>query len=137
KKLSEKLGDLRGKHISVLGLAFKPGTDDVREAPSLDIINYLVDEGAIVSATDPLALENARTYLAPTVRLSSDPYDALRGAEAFLLATEWPQLVSLDWKRVKTIMQKPYLVIDGRNVLDAKQLIELGYQYCGFGRGLY
>lgn len=134
RKLQEKLGDLHGKNIAVLGLAFKPGTDDVREAPALDIIKYLVDEGAVVAATDPLAIENARPHLPSCVKLSPDPYEALVGAQAFLLATEWPQLVALDWKKVKNLMSEPYLVVDGRNALDVRRLVDLGYRYCGFGR---
>lgn len=134
RKLQDKLGDLHGKKIAVLGLAFKPGTDDVREAPALDIVKYLVDEGAAVTATDPLALENACCYLPPSVKLVSDPYEALTDAEAFLLATEWPQLVALDWEKVKNLMREPYLVVDGRNALDARRLMDLGYCYCGFGR---
>lgn len=134
RKLQEKLGDLHGRSIAVLGLAFKPGTDDVREAPALDIIKYLVNEGAAVAATDPFALENARPHLPSCVKLSSDPYEALMGTEAFVLATEWPQLIALDWQKVKTLMREPYLVVDGRNALDSRRLLDLGYQYCGFGR---
>ncbi|KYH32824.1 UDP-glucose dehydrogenase family protein [Neomoorella mulderi] len=134
RKLHKEIGNLAGKKIAVLGLAFKPGTDDVREAPALDIIKYLVDEGAAVAATDPLALKNAYPLLPSCVKLSADPYEVLVGAQAFLLATEWPQLVNLDWERVKRLMREPFLVVDGRNALDARRLVGLGYRYCGFGR---
>lgn len=133
RKLYKFLGNLAGKKIAVLGLAFKPNTDDVREAPALDIIKYLVDEGAKVAATDPVALKNAYSLLPSCVRLSEDPYEVLAGAQAVLLATEWPQLVNLDWERVKKLMCEPFLVVDGRNALDVKRLIDLGYRYCGFG----
>jgi len=134
RKIRERMGDLHGRRIAVLGLAFKPGTDDVREAPALDIIRYLVDEGANVTATDPLALKNARPCLPNYVKLLHDPYEAVRGAEALLLATEWPQLVNLDWEKVKQLMCDPFLVVDGRNALDPVKLEKLGFCYCGFGR---
>jgi UDPglucose 6-dehydrogenase len=133
RKLYKFLGNLASKRIAVLGLAFKPNTDDIREAPAIDIIKYLVDEGAEVAATDPLALKNAFPHLPSCVKLSADPYEVLDGAQAFLLATEWPELVNLDWERVKKLMRKPFLVVDGRNALDAERLIGLGYMYCGFG----
>lgn len=134
RKLQEKLGRLYGRKIAVLGLAFKPGTDDIRESPALDIIKFLVDEGAIVSASDPRAVENSSPFLPGCVRLSSCPYETLTGVEAVLLATEWPLFVDLDWQKIKTLMREPFLVVDGRNALDADRLVELGYLYCGFGR---
>jgi UDPglucose 6-dehydrogenase len=134
RKLYKYLGDLRGKRITVLGLAFKPGTDDIREAPSLDIIKYLADEGALIRASDPMAMERARLALPSCVELFSDPYDALDGTEAMLLATEWPLFVNLDWAKVKKQMKEPFAVIDGRNALNPEQLIAMGYKYEGYGR---
>lgn len=133
RKLHKLLGGLAGKRVAVLGLAFKPNTDDIREAPAIDIIRYLVDEGAEVAASDPLAIRNASSQLPPGVKLSPDPYEILQGAQAVLLATEWPQFVGLDWARVKSLMCEPSVVVDGRNALDSKKLTELGYTYCGFG----
>lgn len=134
KKLREGLGSLYGRRIAILGLAFKPGTDDVREAPALEVARYLVDEGAVVAATDPVAAANARSHLPVSVFISADPYEVVTGAEALLLATEWPQLVSLDWEKVRGLMVYPYLVVDGRNALDYEGLVQLGFRYCGFGR---
>ena len=134
RKIQKVLGDLNRKHIAVLGLAFKPGTDDVREAPAIDIINYLVAEGAFVSASDPLAIGNARHKLPSCVKLYFNPYEALKGAQAVLLATEWPGFINLDWSKVKSLMQDPYLVVDGRNALDIEELVSLGYTYSGIGR---
>lgn len=133
RKLHRLLGEVAGRKIAVLGLAFKPGTDDIREAPAIDIIKYLVDEGADVAATDPLALQNAASQLPSSVKLSPDPYEVLHGAQAVLLATEWPELIGLDWHKVKRLMRDPFVVVDGRNALDSRKLIELGYTYCGFG----
>jgi UDPglucose 6-dehydrogenase len=136
RKLNKLLGDLWGKRVTVLGLAFKPGTDDIREAPALEIIKYLADEGAIVRATDPMAMEKARPVLPLNTELFTDPYDALVGAEAVLLATEWPLFVNLDWATVKKQMNEPFVIIDGRNALNAHQLISLGYRYEGYGRSI-
>lgn len=134
-KLSLTLGGLGNKRIAVLGLAFKPETDDVREAPALDIINYLVSEGATVTAYDPVACENARKHLAQGVLICEDPYDATRGCQAILVATEWDEFTTLDWSRVKQQMREPFLVFDGRNCLDAERLRSLGFLYIGVGRG--
>jgi UDPglucose 6-dehydrogenase len=134
RKLSSLLGDLRGKRITVLGLAFKPGTDDIRESPALDIIKYLADEGALIRATDPMAIEKARPLLPANIEMLTDPYQALAGAEAVLLTTEWPVFINLDWTTVKEQMKEPFVVIDGRNALNAKQLVSQGYQYAGYGR---
>lgn len=133
RKITKYLGDLRGRQIAVLGLAFKPGTDDVREAPALDIIKCLVDEGALVRVSDPMALEKARPLIQSSIELFSDPYDAIAGAEAILLATEWPLFINMDWKLIKKQMREPYLVIDGRNALNADKLLSLGYKYEGYG----
>ncbi|GFN23669.1 UDP-glucose 6-dehydrogenase [Thermanaeromonas sp. C210] len=133
RKLHKLLGGLVGRRIAVLGLAFKPNTDDIREAPAIDIIRYLVDEGAEVAAADPLAIRNAASQLPPCVKLSPDPYEVLHGAQAVLLATEWPQFIVLDWGKVKGLMREPFVIVDGRNALDPEKLTELGFIYCGFG----
>lgn len=131
-KLKEQLWILKGKRIGVWGLAFKPNTDDVREAPVFRIIELLRQEGAEVRAYDPKAMENARAGLAG-VTFCEDPYEAAEGAEALLLATEWPEFQGLDLSRVKARMKLPF-VLDGRNFFEKEAMRELGFEYCGMGR---
>ncbi|GAW94039.1 UDP-glucose dehydrogenase family protein [Calderihabitans maritimus] len=134
RKLERALDGLAGKHVAILGLAFKPGTDDIREAPSLDIIPLLLVEGATVTAYDPLATENARKVLPPDVKFADNPYDCIEGAQAVLLATEWPEFSQLDWLQARTRMKSPYVILDGRNALEKDELNRLGFQYYGIGR---
>jgi UDPglucose 6-dehydrogenase len=117
----------------VLGLAFKPGTDDVRQAPALDVIEHLRNLGASVVATDPQALDNARAVLDDGVALVDDAYACCHGADAVLLVTEWPELVGLDWSRVRSLVADP-VVVDARNALDQERLCALGFRYVGVGR---
>jgi UDPglucose 6-dehydrogenase len=126
-------GRLAGRKVSILGLAFKPGTDDMREAPSLDVIQHLLHQGAELTAHDPCALGNAAPLLPPEVRLTPDPYECLRGADAVAIVTEWPQYLRLDWSRVRREMRQPVLV-DGRNCLDPGALVRLGFRYHAVGR---
>jgi UDPglucose 6-dehydrogenase len=125
-------GKLARRRIAVLGLAFKPGTDDVRQAASIDVIRHLEDLGASVVATDPVAISNAAPLL-PNTELVDDPYTCVAGADAVVVVTEWPEYVSLDWARVATLVRRP-LVVDGRNCLVADPLVELGFTYLGVGR---
>jgi UDPglucose 6-dehydrogenase len=125
-------GNLEGKNVTVLGLAFKPGTDDMRQAPSVDIIKQLHDMGAHVVATDPVAEETARPLLAAT-RFTADPYEALRGADVAVLVTEWPQFIQLDWTRAVAAM-RGRVIVDGRNCLDGQRLAALGIRYVSVGR---
>ncbi len=134
RKLRAALGGLLDKRVAVLGLAFKPGTDDVRESPAIEIISYLVDEGAAVSACDPVAVANARTVLPDSVELFQDPYDAVRNSNAVLLATEWDDFTGMDWTKVKRLMAPPFVVFDGRNALARASLEALGFRYSGIGR---
>ena len=129
-KLQRHLGALRGKTIALLGLAFKPGTDDVREAPSLVLAGRLAAEGAEVRAWDPVA--NGAEML-PRATICADPLDALAGADAAVLVTEWPELAELDWRAAAGRMRTP-LLIDGRNMLDPTALREAGFTYEGIGR---
>jgi UDPglucose 6-dehydrogenase len=131
-KVQEAMGGrVAGRRIAVLGLAFKPDTDDMRQAPSLDVISHLQDLGARITATDPAALETARPLL-PGVALTDDPYRCVRGADAVVLLTEWPELVGLDWARVATLVHRR-VVVDGRNALRGCGLPELGFSYAGVG----
>lgn len=118
--------------VAVLGLAFKPGTDDVRESPALDIIVRLLDAGIDVQAHDPVAMESARRVVSD-VKYCDDAYGALSGADAVLLATEWDEYRDLDWRRVLTLMHGR-TVVDGRNHLDGKLLRSFGFRYESVGR---
>jgi UDPglucose 6-dehydrogenase len=128
-------GRLAGRKVAILGLAFKPGTDDMREAPSLDVIQNLLLQGAELTAHDPRAISKAAPLLPPDVRLAADPYDCLYGADAAAIVTEWPEYLRLDWNRVRREMRQPVLV-DGRNCLDPGTVARLGFRYHAVGRRL-
>lgn len=132
-KLRELLGTLRGKTIAVWGLAFKPNTDDVREAPALDIIHILQSEGARIRAYDPVAMENARRVTSG-VTFCENAYAAAEGADALVLVTEWNEFKQMDMARVANALKQKILV-DGRNVYEPDKMRELGLVYRGVGRG--
>jgi UDPglucose 6-dehydrogenase len=125
-------GSVEGRRIAVLGLAFKPGTDDMRQAASIDIIRYLADLGAEVVATDPVAIDHAAPML-PGVTMVADPYTCVSGADAVVIVTEWTEFRTLDWERVGRLVSRR-LVVDGRNCLDGRELARLGYTYISVGR---
>ena len=125
-------GSLEGRRVAILGLAFKPFTDDMRQAPAVDVIHQLEDLGAAVTATDPVALDQARPLL-PRTALVGDPYEAVTGADAVGLVTEWPEFQALDWGRVIGLM-RGRLVVDGRNCLDGEAIAGLGGVYVSMGR---
>jgi UDPglucose 6-dehydrogenase len=131
-KLEKHLGSLVGKEIALLGLAFKPDTDDMREASSLVLAARLQGEGANVRAYDPVA-EDEASELLPSVDLAASAADALDGADAAVLVTEWPEFAELDWKQLRGRMANP-LVVDGRNFLDVAALRVAGFTYEGIGR---
>jgi UDPglucose 6-dehydrogenase len=131
-KLKKHLGQLSGKRIALLGLAFKPDTDDMREASSLVLAARLQGEGAYVAAYDPMAEERARELL-PTVELCDSAQSALAGADAAILVTEWPAFRELDWSEIAKTMATP-LVVDGRNFLDPATVRAAGLAYEGIGR---
>lgn len=133
KKVETVLGDLEGRVVGVLGLSFKPNTDDMREAPSVDIINSLLKKGARVKAYDPVAMARAEELL-PTVTFTATAYDVAKDADALLLVTEWNEFKQLDWQRIKRYMRQP-VVIDGRNLYDPREMRNLGFIYWGIGRG--
>ncbi|MGC8950192.1 UDP-glucose dehydrogenase family protein [Chloroflexus sp.] len=133
KKVETVLGDLTGRLIGVLGLSFKPNTDDMREAPSVDIINALLKKGARIKAYDPVAMPRAEELL-PTVTFTATAYDVAKDADALLLVTEWNEFKQLDWQRIKRYMRQP-VVIDGRNLYDPREMRSLGFIYWGVGRG--
>jgi UDPglucose 6-dehydrogenase len=131
-KIREKVGCLRGKTIGVLGLSFKPNTNDVRESCSIAIIQGLLTEGARVKAFDPAAMEEARVAL-PTLELGSDPYDVAKGSDAIVLVTEWNQFRRLDLERIKRLLNRP-IFIDLRNVYEPDHMKRLGFDYTCVGR---
>ncbi|CAG0953054.1 MAG: UDP-glucose/GDP-mannose dehydrogenase family protein [Anaerolinea sp.] len=132
-KLEDMLGDLKGKTIGLLGLAFKENTDDIRVSPSLDIAEMLHEAGAVVRGYDPVAAENvARSHA--FIQLAEDPYEMTTGCDAVVVATPWNEFKSLDMDRIKKAMKQPVLV-DGRNLYDPARMREMGFQYRGVGRG--
>ncbi len=131
-KLKKHLGSLAGKRIALLGLAFKPDTDDMRDASSLVLAARLEGEGAEAVAYDPIAADRARLLL-PTVELAPSALEALEGAEAAVLVTEWPEFADLDWGQAASAMARP-LLVDGRNFLDPDALRAAGFEYEGIGR---
>jgi UDPglucose 6-dehydrogenase len=133
-RASELLGGLDGRVIAVWGLAFKEGTDDLRESPALAVIEGLLERGAVVRAHDPAAMENAARRLPPEVRLCADPATAASGADAVLLCTPWPDYRALDLSAVAASMRGD-LLLDGRNLLSAAAVRAAGLRYEGIGRG--
>jgi UDPglucose 6-dehydrogenase len=131
-KIQEKVGDLRGKTIGILGLSFKPNTNDIRESSSMVIIRDLLAMGAKVKAFDPASMDEAKAVL-PEVEYGKDPYDVAKGSDALVLVTEWNQFRRLDLQRIKTLLKTP-IFIDLRNVYDPDQMKRLGFNYCGVGR---
>jgi len=132
-RLREWLLSLAGKTIGVLGLAFKPNTDDIRESPAIDIIHMLQAEGALVRAYDPVAMNNARRLLSG-VEFCDDPYQVAQNADALVIATDWNEFKQLDRCRLKELMRRP-VIVDGRNIFDPAEMRALGFIYWGMGRG--
>jgi len=133
-KVHNALWVVKGKRVAILGLAFKANTDDVRFSPALEVAKAMLNEGADVHASDPVAIPRARAVL-PEVNYHQDPYDALRDAEAALVCTEWEQFCKIDWERAGNLMARR-LVIDGRNLYSPARMRELGFEYFSFGREL-
>jgi UDPglucose 6-dehydrogenase len=132
-KVRKVVGPLDDKRLGVLGLAFKPNTDDVREAKSLEVIRHLHEAGAEVRAYDPVASENARACLPPDVRYCASPYEAAEAADALVLVTEWNEFRFLNLERVRSAMRRP-LIVDGRNFYDPERMRRLGFEYHSIGR---
>lgn len=130
-RVKELAGSLQGTTIAVFGLAFKAGTDDLRNSLALRVIEHLERERAVVRAYDPAAVATARA-LRPTLACSDNPYDAVRGAAALLILTDWPQFRVLDYRRIRGLMARP-CIVDPRNLLDAPTLERLGFTYGGIG----
>ena len=127
-------GPLSGLRVGILGLSFKPETDDVRDAPALDLVRALAGEGADIHAFDPQAMEAARSVLPSSAKMASSVEEAANGAQALVLMTEWDRIVGTDWQAVARCMRPPRYVFDGRNALDPAEMDRLGFEYVGVGR---
>ncbi len=132
RKARKILGDMRGKKIAVFGLAFKPDTDDMRDAPSLDIIELLKQEGVRIVAYDPKAMENAKKLISD-IEFAKDMYKTVEGADLLLILTDWNEFKEADLEKIKKLMNTPN-IIDGRNIYDPEKARELGFSYIGVGR---
>ncbi|MBS3057124.1 MAG: UDP-glucose/GDP-mannose dehydrogenase family protein [Candidatus Diapherotrites archaeon] len=133
KKIEGALWNLKGKTIAVLGLAFKPDTDDMRYAPSIDIINALLAEGAKIRAFDPKAEENAKKLFGNKIEYCADAYEAAKNSDALLIITEWKEVKEMDLGKIKSAMKAP-LIIDGRNIFEKEKMKALGFNYICMGR---
>ena len=131
-KIEKLVGDLNGKRIGVLGLSFKPETDDMRESPAIDIIAQILKRGASIKAYDPVAMDESRHYI-EGIEYAADEYDAIDGADALVILTEWNQFRALDLDRVKELLKSPKIA-DLRNIYEPKDMRELGFEYVGVGR---
>jgi UDPglucose 6-dehydrogenase len=132
-KVRELLGDLRGKTIGLLGLTFKENTDDMRDAPALEVAGMLRSSGARVRGYDPVGMPVARV-LSPEIEMAKDPYELAAGADALVVSTPWNEFKQLDLARIRDLMRRP-VVVDGRNLYDPAVMKSLGFEYRGFGRG--
>jgi len=130
-KAAHCLWTLKDKRIGILGLAFKPNTDDIRFAPALEIINHLLREHAQVRVFDPQAMEKTKAVF-PTIQYCADPYEVADGCEALMIATEWESFKELDWQRIRESMLRP-LVLDGRNLLNGEDMLAMGFEYQAVG----
>lgn len=126
-------GDLKGKKIAVWGLAFKPHTDDIREAPALYNISSLLAEGAVIQAHDPEAMDNVKKVLGDKIQYFETPYEAAEGVDAILIATEWPEFRTPDFEKLSTII-KSKVIFDGRNLYETESMKNMGYTYISIGR---
>jgi UDPglucose 6-dehydrogenase len=132
-RIKNMLGGVEGKRIGLLGLSFKPNTDDMRDAPSIDIANSLLAAGAQVCAYDPVAMDAAGPLL-PEVEMYTEVYAMAEGCDALMVITDWNEFKHLDLARIKTLMRQP-IIFDGRNIYDPDSMASLGFHYRGLGRG--
>jgi UDPglucose 6-dehydrogenase len=132
RKIKDAMGNLKGRTISILGLSFKPNTDDIRDAPSLYIINELIKEGVNIRAYDPICTKEENRIL-PKVKYCKDPYDAVKGADALVIVTEWNEFRNLQLDKIKKLLKEPYF-FDMRNIYDPQRMKEAGFHYCCVGR---
>jgi len=133
KKVRAALWTLKNKRVAALGLAFKDGTDDVRESPAIHIIRKLLEEGCHVTAFDPAAMERAKSVLGDQISYAEDAYAAAKGADALLILTEWKEFANLDLARIKDLLSYP-IVLDGRNLYSPEEMANAGLNYYSVGR---
>ena len=132
-KMERHFGDLKGRTIAVWGLAFKPRTDDMREAPAVPVVEYLLSRGAIVRAYDPEAGPTARRLFGDRIGLCEKSYEALTDADALIIATEWNEFREPDFRKMRQLLRSP-VVFDGRNIYSPGQMRSLGFTYFSIGR---
>jgi UDPglucose 6-dehydrogenase len=132
-KLGELLGDVGGRRVALWGLAFKPNTDDMRESPSIPLVEGVLARGGSIAAHDPKAMETARAVFGDRIRYARDPYDAVTGADALAIVTEWLVYRNPDLDRVREALRQP-VIVDGRNLFDPDRMAKLGFTYHGIGR---
>jgi len=132
KKAKELLWNLKGKEIAILGLSFKPDTDDIRESPAIEIISILLKEGALIRCYDPKAMDNMKKIF-PDIAYYPTPYECVKDSSVLIFLTEWNEFTHLDFEKIKGIMRTPY-IIDGRNFLNMEKLKKMGFVYKGIGR---
>lgn len=132
-RISQMVGGLEGRTIGLLGLAFKPNTDDMRDAPSTEIAEALLQAGAEVKGYDPVAMEAAATWL-PEVKMQVDAYALAKDCDAIMVVTEWNEFIQLDLERFRDLMKTP-IIFDGRNIYDPEKMNAMGFKYAGVGRG--
>lgn len=133
KKIEELLWNLHDKTVGILGLSFKPDTDDIRYAPSLDIISLLRKEGARIKLYDPEAMPKTKKVLREDAKFCKDAYATAKGSDCLIIVTEWNEFKELDFKKIKKIMRQP-VIVDGRNIYDPEEMKKLGFRYIGMGR---
>jgi UDPglucose 6-dehydrogenase len=133
-KLRALLGDVRGRRVAIWGLAFKPNTDDMREAASLVLIDELLAAGATVVAHDPVAMHETQRRLGDRIEYAKSSYDALDGADALVIVTDWNEYRHPDFGRIKQALRTP-VIVDGRNLYDRRKMQGLGFRYASIGRG--
>ena len=127
--------DLKGKQFAMWGLAFKPNTDDIREAPALEIIDALLEQGATVATFDPEAMQNVKSVIGDKVQYSETPYECLQDADALIIATEWNEFRTPDFDKIIATLKEP-VIFDGRNVFDVSSMEKKGFHYESIGRPL-
>ena len=135
-KIKKALWIVKDKKIAILGLAFKPETDDTRNAPSINLIHELQSQEALLRLYDPKAMDNMKSIFPedpPKIEYKQNPYDAVKGANALLLVTEWDEFKSLGLNKVKNLMANP-IIVDGRNLFDPDEVRSLGFEYYSIGR---
>ena len=131
-KIEMLLGGIAGKKVGILGLSFKPETDDMRESPAIDIVKSIIAAGGSVKAFDPVAMDEAKHYI-DGIEYAGDEYEAIEGADALIIITEWNQFRALDMAKVKSLLRSPKIA-DLRNIYEPADMRALGFEYVGVGR---